>query len=368
MRPRDVYLANAESVSDSQTKTVDVDVSDPISAIDVIYDATNGATTCLDKEIHDDVSKIELVDGSDVVFSLPMIEAQALNYIERGRLPQGVLSEAASAVQREKATIHFGRFLNDPRFWLNPAKFKNLQLKLTHALTISATAGFATGTGYLTVIAHLMEELGAGPEGYFMSKVLDSWTSVSSGDRVTDLPNDFAYRLIMVKALLSTYRHDEILSKLKLTMDVDKYIPFELDTPDLRSLNRLWFPMAEQERVLLRADASTVETDIFDAVMGLYNPTADLHVGSLDAFDADQATINLLVLAVTPTIAKQTTATAGALRVSGWQPHACLAVPFGKLDDPASWLDVTKYGKVQLKSTQATASGVCSIVVQQLRK
>ncbi|MHC4397646.1 MAG: hypothetical protein ACYS1A_18540, partial [Planctomycetota bacterium] len=163
-------LKDEASINDSDTITLDINITKPISAFTILYEATNGATSCVDHELHDDVSKIEVVDGTDVKTSLSMIEMQALNFFETGKLPFQQLTEAAAGVQKEMAIIHFGRFLNDPDYYIDPTKFDNLQLQLVHALTVSATAGFATGTGKYTVIAHIMED-GYGPAlGYMMAK------------------------------------------------------------------------------------------------------------------------------------------------------------------------------------------------------
>lgn len=366
MRTRQHVIADETTLTDAQTKEFDIAIKDPISALTVLYEATNGATSCVDKELHDDVSKIEVVDGSDVLFSLPMIEAQALNAFHGLGLGSQILTEAAAGVQKEIAHILFGRYLGDPDYYLLKSKFSNPQLRTTHALTISGTAGFATGTGKVTVIAHILEEGAPPPKGFMMAKQISAFTAATSGDEPTKLPIDYPYRLLLVKALLSTYRADEVLSNLKLSIDSDKLIPFNMRTRHLAYLNARDFGLVTQLRRLLRADAATVETDVFDVKVALANALADLHLASVDALDAEQATIQLIVVAVTPTIAKQTTITAIDLKVEGYQPHACLVYPFGRLNEPADWLDSKKYDEIKLLSSQA-AAGACTINLQQAR-
>ena len=111
MKIRKVYLARDETVSDSQTKQIKLDIKDPISAIEVIYEATNGSTSNVGHPLFKDVSKVEVLDGSDVLYSLSMVQAQALNFFEAGKLPYMDITEAGGGVQKVSAIIRFGRYI-----------------------------------------------------------------------------------------------------------------------------------------------------------------------------------------------------------------------------------------------------------------
>jgi len=368
MRMRKHYLARDETLSDSQTKTIDLAGVDPLSAIDIIYEATNGATSNVGRPLHKDISKIEVVDGSDVLFSLSAAQLAALNFFETGLYPWHQLSEAAAGVQKEKFSIHFGRFIGDPRFHLNPKAFKNPQLKLTHALTISATAGFATGTGKLTAMAHLFDEPVSGPEGFFMSKNHYDWTTVASGDEPVVLPNDYPWRLLLIRSYVSGTAWTTNITKVKLSINKDKIIPFDLYTDDLLTLNENEFGAAEIVQRLLRADAAAPEAYIADQKGSIYHPAADFNVGSIESITADTVALGLYILSATPTIAKDTTARAGYLRARGVGPHNVLAIPFGNLKDPETWLNAPSFDELKLLVTQGGAGAAASILLQQLRK
>ena len=368
MKMRDVYLARDETLLDVQTKTINIELTDPISSIDIIYEATNGSTSNVGVPLHKDVDKIEVVDGSDVLFSLPMPHLQALNFYEMGRFPFHTLNEGASAVQKEKATIHFGRKPGDELLWLDPVRFKNPQLKLTHSLTISATAGFASGTGKLTAVAHVFEEKPPAPSGFLMTKNIYDWTTAASGDEPINLPVDHPYRFLLLRAYESGTLYDANVTKVKVSCDEDKFVPFDVYTDDLISINENLFGKASIVNRLLRVDAATPETFLAYPEEFDIDPLADLHQAIVEAITADKVTLGLVVMTTTPTIAKQTTAQAIQFAARGTGPHNTYAWPFGDPQIKESWFPAPTYKSIKLKVTQGDAGAAASAILQQLRK
>ena len=366
MRTRDHYFKREATVANSDTVIIDLNIREPISFLSVEYEATNGATSCIDIEPHDDVDKIEIVDGSDVLWSLSGVETLAANWFEMGQMPHAKLSEDAAAVQEESFYLNFGRFHNDPEFYFDPTRFRNPQLRLTHSLAISATAGFATGTGKVTVMARVIEE-GASPyRGFLGWKEKYSWTSAASGDELIELPRDLPYRLAVVKALLTTYRPDEVISKLKLSCDADKFRPFDTYTEDLMDLNERMWGKAQQDKTILSADDGTALLDLYDIRKGTVYSTYDDQIATVEALDAEQVSVGLYNMATPTSPALQATARALKLWVEGICPSGCVALPFGDPMIPESWFDPTPFGTVELYATQA-AAGACAVMLQQLR-
>lgn len=364
---RNVVLTNTETINNSGTKIIDLDLQDPITAIDVILNATNGSTSNQQVNIHDDIDKIEIVDGSDVHFDMNMILAQALHAYHYGRMPVLQITEAASGVQREGFRIPFGRFLGDLEYAYLPSRFRNPQLKVTSSLTISGTAGFATGTGGLTVIAKVLEGAGSAPRGFLMAKNVKNFTSVGSGDERTNMPIDYPYRMLLMRA----YEHGVALTtditKAKLTMDHDKFIPLELDTPD-------WLDMASNRWGffhtgfdLFETDADTVKAYLGSVIAAQVDAVNDLDVASIDAIAADKLTLQLLTLAATPTIAKSSTNTQIKASVLGYAPHSALAMEFGNPQDPATWLQAQSHTHAECILTNGGADATVDLVLQQAR-
>jgi hypothetical protein len=367
MKMREVYLARDETVSDSQTKIINLNITDAISAIDVIYEATNGATSNQGVPLHKDVDKIEVVDGSDVLHSLPMPHLEAINFFEAGKYPPHTITEAAAGAQKEQATIHFGRYVGDPLLWLDPTVFKNPQLKCTHSLTISSTAGFATGTGKITVVAHVFDTKPAVRKGFLMTKDIYDWTTAASGDESVDLPVDYPYRLLALRGYESGVAWDTDITRVKMSCDEDKFIPFDLYADDLIYLNEKVFGHAEIVQRLLRTDADTPESFLAVPRRFVLNSLTDLDLASIDAVTADLVTLQVLKFATTPTIAKETSDVALNLFAAGVGPHNVLAYPFGSMDVIEDWFPAPSYKSVKLKVTQGGAGAAASVILQQLR-
>jgi len=203
MRTRDVYLARDETLPDSGLKYVKLDVSYPISQLVIEIEVTNGATSCLDHEIHDDITSIEVIDGSNVLFSLSGKQCVGMYALTTGKFSPQVLTEVGGATQKETFIVPFGRFLYDPEYAFDPKKFTNPQLAISYSFTISSTAGFATGTAKLTVVARCMEE-GYGPlKGFLMTKAHYPFTATANQEYSIDLPRDYPYRILVFQNLLS---------------------------------------------------------------------------------------------------------------------------------------------------------------------
>jgi len=368
MKERLVYLASSESVSDSGTFIKNIDVVDPITCIDLFFSATTGATSCVDHEIHDDISKIEVIDGGDVLHSVTMIEEQALNCFEKGRFPWFDFDEGASKSVKEGCHIMFGRGNRDQEINFRPTNFKNPQLRVTYSLTISATAGFATGTGAITAIAHVLEDVSGGHKGFLMTKEHYSYSTTASAHEYIDMPVDLPYRLVMIKALLSTYGWEELISNVKLHADREKFVKFDISGTDLFALNFDQFDPLVQLKTLLTADQGTALMDLYypKEVAGHANEAKVL--GIVEAVDADKVTVG--VLKGTSGTTKVTAAGTKAVRVTyeGYQPHGCVVIPMGDLHDPEEWWDVSQYGTVTLDIlASSTGSAAAAVVIQQLR-
>ncbi len=354
------------TLSDADTFELDLRGFGAISAIDVIMRATNGATSNQGVPINVDVDTIEVVNGSQVLHSLSGIQERVLNTFELGDYPAVTLDEQAAAVQEEVFRINFGRFVGDEQYWLRPADFGNPTLRVTVSLTISATAGFATGTGRITVIVWTWDDVPSTRRGMLLTKEYKSFTSAASGDDRADLPRDFPYRLLVFRAFETAVEYHTDITQLKLTLDQDRMIPLDMRAEQLRTMNAEWFGQFNVPQIVFRTDADT--PDSWLAYPREYNANAllDLDVASIDARGVNQLTLQLLSVTVAPAIAKSTTDTAINIITRGFGPHHALAFPFGSMRDPESWFDPTGFGKFEAVLTQGGAGAAVSIFGQQV--
>jgi len=129
MKVRKSYLIYQDAFTAARVKTQDINIADPISSLDVIVRMTNGAgmTEASIVKPHDEFTKIEVIDGSDVIASASMKELQALNAYETNYLPLMDQTLETSAVQIEACTIPFGLTLNDPKHYFHRSSSKILR-------------------------------------------------------------------------------------------------------------------------------------------------------------------------------------------------------------------------------------------------
>ena len=162
MKYRRTILLAATDVGAAGTKTIDINVAQPISRIGMEWKIFK-SVSLMHSYAHKDITKIELVDGSDILHSLDGGKNQALCILDRkvGSMNQGQWIGGAN--QRSFYGIDFGRYLYDPQLALDPARFKNLQLKVSHNKAISDTGGTL---GTLEVWAEIFDEKVISPIGF----------------------------------------------------------------------------------------------------------------------------------------------------------------------------------------------------------
>jgi len=368
MKTRDAVLLYQNTETDTETEILDLDVVNPISELNMEVECTNGATSNEDNFISDIVTKVELVDGSEVLESLNMSQLEALHFYHTGITPTLFPSEWAGGIQRHNASIYFGRYLWDRDYAFNAPSFKNPQLKVTFnkaAIRAASATGFATGDNIkLTVVAKIMEDVPA-PGKFFMQKQINSFTSVASGDTRIELPTDYSYRMAMLRLWLEGSDIDEIISDVKLTCDTDKFIPLNRKVKQLDAEAFAMFGRVALKHDVLRANGGIVRllcNKEPDYTPKFWSNSAGRMVNIINPWSSE-VTIGLFTDATTA----DTTARSITGIETGHALHATLPIPFGRLGYPEDWFNPKDYGKVELVLTQAAASAVCEVVLEQVR-
>lgn len=362
MQVRDVYLTKAETCADTFVKTYPLNSFQALMSLRIRIGATTGATSNTVGKLHSLISKIEVIDGSNVLFSCSGLESMAFNCFNNGVMPYQDISCGASVVTTEELIVTFGRFMGDREYYLNPALYKNPMLRITGAYAVSATVGIATGTGILSVIARNIES-GAMPyKGFIMRKEISSWTSAASGDQPTVLPLDFPYMGIMVAALKTTIAPDTILTNFKLTRNTDQFIDFNVTGRDAYAQNIEQFGYFSQRFRPLVDTSFTYLSDLyFQSGAVLTRPGAT----------AKGLTTAVAAESVTGFSTTGGTADAVECQVIGGAPGANVYFPFHSVDQfqaPVAddFLNPANLSDLRLICTQAVVSGACTVCVEQL--
>lgn len=365
---RQVYIENEKTLNNSGTQVIELAVVDPISEIHIRFKAKNGSTSNKNNPICKNISKIELVDGSNVIYSLNGFMAQSMSYYQRRMMPSMQRQGGPSENQEDHFVIRFGRWLWDEVFALVPANFRNLQLKITWDLNIAVTT-WTTDTGKLTVIALIMEDMTAEPTHYFMAKSHYSWTTAGSGEERIALPSDHPYALMLFRAWETEVKLQTTITNIKLSLDQDKDIPFNLSSWDLLKFMENEYGIFTLEQHAFAGTEQNVQTwmGVGETIVAT-SESAPAGAGVTNTYPAlhgvDSGHLNIAL-----TDSAGTDDVDGIIQVvaRGQALNHCYAYPFGLMANPDTYLKAPDYGDVKAIITQGNAGAAANLALLQAK-
>jgi hypothetical protein len=351
---RKATLYKETDATTAKTETIDIDILDIISRIQIQFHSTNDGHIPTAHHAAQ-ISKVELVDGSDVLGSLSAKEIEALMFFNGKKTPYE--REFRNGVENYLVLdLDFGRKLWDPLLAFDPKRYKNPQLKITHN---KASGGSAPNAATLQVMADVFDEKVPTPMGYLMSKEFYSFTSAASAaNEYVDLPNDHPIRRILLQTSKAGSWWENLLSEIELDEETGKRRPIELTTAGelVQLANTKYGPASELYVGTFPAVAQqTIFLMATDSAFVFPSP-----IGATDVYTDAEST------------GGQQTLTPEAVTVyralcMGFVPHGVVPLDLGDLDDPTDWFDVTKKGKVRLR-LKASGSVTFNVILEQLRK
>jgi len=365
MKYRDNELYHDLGLDDSGTKIIDLNFADPLSAMSFLFYGKNGATSNKKNAMHDIVTKIEIVDGSDVLLSASLKELQALHAYQTGQFPYSLEYETANGDSKDHVTVLFGRWLWDKGYFLDLTKFSNPQLKITtdeDVIRAMSATGFLTGSLDVSIIAHIMEEEGMSSAGFFSNKEIYAFTSGTSGNEYIELPRDNPYAQLMIHSTIRGSDWHELISNVKLSCDSDKFVPFDRNGKDISETYENFHPPFTMRKVFFAKNAETLNFPLY------YNPRVNFLPSAAGRVIGHtfQWSGNLGLSLVNSAGSAITSEIAIDAQIHGTDPHCSMLHEFGILNDPSTYFDPTLWKEVQLILTQA-AAGAVKIVLKQLR-
>lgn len=346
-----------ESIVSNATKVIDLDMADIISRIQINVEVEMSGAVNSD-HLAAVISNIEIIDGSDVLFSMSGKECQALDYYQTGIMPFNALTDRDGNDAIAVFNINFGRYLYDERLGFDPKKFRNPQLKITHDYTAN---GSASGVARMEVRAFLFDEKTPTPEGFLMSKEHYQFNTGTDGTyEYIDMPTDHLTRRYMIMGTAEGKFCQQVVNEIRLSEDNAKRIPYDTKVWQLlKMLHQMYPRIQEYGHFLFSTSAKVIYA----------SPTQDIVVNAVGVTQG-----NIVCPTVVPTKMPVSldaiTAEGGNAQISGYDPHYSFILPCGKPDDIADWYDVTKIGslKLRLKSGSASSGNTVEIVTEQLRK
>jgi len=355
MNYRKATMLSRESATTATTKTLDVKLNEKVSRIQVRYEPINNQSTPTAHPAKC-VSKIELVDGSDVLMSLSGQQAQALDFYDTGQGREYEMDMRNDMPDQEFFNLNFGRRLWDPLLAFDPTRFRNPQLKITHNLE---SGGSAPDAAYLSVYADVFDEKPVSPVGWLMAKNFHEYVTEASAYKEVTLPDDYVLRRILIQAITAGSTFTDNIDELRISEDNQKKVPIDIGLYQyIAGLMKKYGLFSE---MIVSTFASSSSNYLY-VTPGEYVNIAFGILGSATVYrnatgGGGRATV----------YASGLSADARSL-VTGYMPHGCLPVDFGDMDDLNDWYDITKIGSLELRLHSVAASITVKTLLQQLRR
>ncbi len=366
MRNRKATLVHKEVLDPSGTRIFNLDFSNPIIALYISiagrwFDTSDTNNPLIPRNI----SKIEIVDGSDVIFSMNMEDALALSLYHSGQMPFEASCAGSYQDSIAQLKIPFGRDDSDNEWMLDPKRFVNLQLKITYAFT-EAAGSWGADKQSLTVRALVNENPAQEASAFLMSKNVYSWNKATSGDETIDLPRDYKMRMMLLRVKDADTPTFAEFTNVKISCDTDRFVPLNEYLEDIAQENLIKYGL-QRFQGICHGDGS-------DTAIKGYHPfawnwgarTESWNFGAISEIARPYSGYSTFVKDSTPTAL-----TAGQRCIhthQGWEYYGTEGILFGNLKDVEEFFDPTGFQSVRAIITQAqTDAAASAVILQQLR-
>lgn len=366
------------TTSRQNTILVDLPEKDYLSQILVKVYKTNPTCSSPLMPIFHFVKRLEVIDGSDILYSLTGPEAQALAYY-RGRTNVGPNRFNVSDTEKpDMFYIRFNRFPGDTKYLLNMGKLANPQLKITYDNTVTTIEGrsytveTSNPTVKYTVICDVLR--GTPPANYtgkFISaREIYTWTYVATGTEYIDIPRTDPIFGIGIRSAYMNRKTDEMFHRIRLNINNQEWIPFDIYFDELSQLHREWFQpecMANFREHLIDAQRHDTGLGEIDKEVMVIKRSAPLRVAFIEGTNGGWLRIANWD-AATPT--RQTECAQYYVSTTGVYAQHMAYLPMSVVTDtPEETLDAPSCANILLEvsSSGASTSAAGQIVVDVVR-
>lgn len=359
MNYRYAQLLTPEDVGTTGTKRVLIPKGSAISQIEITFKTTK-ASQGQSAGSPANIPRIELLNGSERLFSLTGFEAQALGYYNRpGRvLDHGQHISALS--EFDIYPIDFGRHLWDPQLAFIPDNYPNPTLEISWDEDVSDTSASVNS---MEVWAHMFADKPVSPVGFLSAVEVDIWTpTAADAYHPVLLPTDLPIRQVLVRAYQQGYEPWYNIDEARLDENGDKQVIFDYTVLEdyYRRMKGHWPKIDLNVALISGAGGNTYyipQTDYYagaGGVMGLGGTTEVYHTNasSRGGYLAITGSGEINILG----------------QVSGYLPWHTYQFPMGKQDQVDDWYDPKgKAPRLRLRASTGGSSVVGYTVVEQLR-
>jgi len=328
-------LMSPEDVGAAGTRVIDIDLSEVISRIVIKFKSTNAASASHASPMAN-LPRIEVVDGSDVLFSTNGEACDAVDFYDRGKAECSSWTYINAWAIEALVGINFGRTPYDPTYALDPRKFHNLQLKITWDEDVANTNNTVNA---MEVWAMVFDGMIVNPIGFFQTKEQFAYTPTANAYQEIELPTDHILRTLYLQAPMKDTWFGSIVADVRLDEDNLRAIYFDNEYYDVMKQFRPHFGRYEHK---ISAYIDTTDTEYYRG------PTSDVAVSMLSYGAAEYALLEEMIFGAAGA-AMQTTAGNVVMFASGYLPHYVGAFPFGIRPEPSSWYNPGSVQKLRFR-------------------
>jgi len=352
---RSSLLISGEPATIPATKIIELNSSEIISRIGILYSATNG-TDAPSGHPSKMITKVEIVSGGSVLCSLSGAQLDAIDLLEHGEHDTRFYNFVGGKACDFQGCIYFGRYLYDPEYAFDPRKFKNVQLKITHDRTLG---GSAPNAAALTVFADVFDEKAVTPKGFILNQQMISYTLAISTQETIDCFTDRPIRKFFIGSSALNKTPADQINKVKLYEDGGRKIIIDNEKLSdlIRKLPNNKFYTETVRAKVADADLSSYCTPTYDTTT-MFTPIMGNDIG----YKGKEAKGGRF-------IARGTAATTGDILITGKGPNGYVVFPFGGMGTSEDFYDVSRLSSLTFVITAGpfcAPSSTCEIIVQQI--
>ena len=351
---RIAMLFSPQDVDTAATTIVDLDMSEVITRLFIKFKATNADATNIGVP-QANITKVEIVDGSDVLFTGSGKMVDAVSFYDRGVPELHSFNYTTAQGAEAMLAINFGRYPFDRLFALDPKRFRNLQLKITHDENL---CNDGCVVNEMTVWAEVFSKIQPSPSAFFQVKEQYAYTPTVLGYEEIDLPTDQVIRTLYIDALLTNGWLGSEIYDIRLDEDNLKTIMYDGRYTELMRIYRPYFGKYEHK---VMAYLGTGQTAFWAA------PTQELSV-QITPYGADEYAVAAARQFGSALTGSRATAGYCSIYASGYIPHGIGAIPLGDRQSPEEWYDPRGLKRLRLRVQGGdSAAGTYRIITQQIR-
>jgi hypothetical protein len=348
-------ILSDESITTAGTKIIDLNLTDPITALMFQVRLTGAASAATGHPVAA-IKKVEVIDGSDVLVSLTGAEAQAKHFFDFVKPPVNLMAYASGVQAVASFIVPFGKFLWDEELGFDPGKFNNPQIRVQHNY---ALGGASPDAATLQVYALCFDANPPALKGFVESKEMYSYTVTAGAYEYIELPRDYPIRRVIIQALAADKAPYQIYNEIKLSEDHDKKVLVDESTSNL--IKMLMAGQAPYvENIFACTDSSGVDIYV--------TPSQEVHAAVMAMSTAAYLAKEETPGHVFKVIGSGATNYRGV--ISGLCPHGALDINFGDPYYQGDAWDVIGLKSAQLRIKAGSSPGTgttCQVVTEQYR-